>query len=252
MSSLGKIFLYAAVAGALAAVVGAWLLVSKYQTTKSNLDQVQQSVDVVKKEAAMAKAEKDAALKDKDAATKELEANKSNMDDMTAKLTAAEKAQGDLQASVKQANDALDKANQDLKHVTEVLGMSPDEAKVAIQKAQSEKAAAETEQKILADQLQAATKQVADMTDAINRTNDHGKMPPGISGRVTYVNRAWNFVVLDVGLANGVVPNGELIIYRGNNFLGKVKVTKVEPNDAVADILPSSKGDIQIGDYVLN
>ena len=77
-------------------------------------------------------------------------------------------------------------------------------------------------------------------------------MPPGISGRVTYVNRAWNFVVLDVGLSNGVVPNGELIVYRGNDFLGKVKVTKADPNDSVADILPSSKGDIQIGDYVLN
>ena len=75
---------------------------------------------------------------------------------------------------------------------------------------------------------------------------------PGVSGKVTFVDNTWNFVVLDVGLANGVVPNGELIVYRGRSFLGKVKVTKVDPNDAVAEILPDTKGVIQIGDSVLN
>jgi hypothetical protein len=77
-------------------------------------------------------------------------------------------------------------------------------------------------------------------------------MPPGISGKITFVNRAWNFVVLNVGLSNGVVPNGELIVYRGRNFLGKIKVTSAEDSTAVADILPDAKADIQVGDDVLN
>jgi hypothetical protein len=77
-------------------------------------------------------------------------------------------------------------------------------------------------------------------------------MPPGISGKVTFVNTTWNFVVLNVGLSNGVVPNGELIVYRGRDFLGKVKVTSAEDNTAVADILPGAKADIQVGDDVLN
>ena len=47
-------------------------------------------------------------------------------------------------------------------------------------------------------------------------------------------------------------PNGELIVYRGQNFLGKVRVTKADPNDSVAEILPDIKGDIQVGDDVLN
>jgi len=251
MSSLGKIFLYVALAGAAAAVFGAYLLVGKYHDTKSNLEQTQQVVETSKKAEAKAKAEKEAALKDKEAADTALTTAKSNLDEAKQKLDAAEKTEGDLQASVKEANDKAQKAADDLKHVQDVLGMSPDEAKTAIQKAKDEKAAAETEQKILADQLQAASKQVEDLKGAINREKT-GSMPPGISGRVTYVNRAWNFVVVDVGLANGVVPNGELIVYRGNSFLGKIKVTKVDPNDAVADILPNSKGDIQIGDYVLN
>ena len=111
--------------------------------------------------------------------------------------------------------------------------------------------AAQAEQKIIQDQLQASEQKVADLTDAINRVNDHSKMP-GISGKVTFVDHAWNFVILNVGLSAGVVPNGELIVYRGRDFLGKIRVTKVDPNDAVAEILPDVKGDIQVGDSVLN
>ena len=49
--------------------------------------------------------------------------------------------------------------------------------------------------------------------------------------------------MLNVGLSNGVVPNGELIVYReARNFLGKVKVTSAEDDaDSVADILPGRK-----------
>jgi cell shape-determining protein MreC len=92
---------------------------------------------------------------------------------------------------------------------------------------------------------------VKQLKDDINRAKV-GNIPPGISGKVTFVNRAWNFVVLNVGLSSGVVPNGELILYRGRNFLGKVKVTSAEDNTSVADILPNAKADIQIGDDVLN
>jgi hypothetical protein len=49
-----------------------------------------------------------------------------------------------------------------------------------------------------------------------------------------------------------VVPSGELVVYRGNEFLGKVKVTSAEDNTAVADILPGAKADIQVGDDVIN
>ena len=91
---------------------------------------------------------------------------------------------------------------------------------------------------------------MADLKAAINK--GPAGMPPGISGKVTFVNRAWNFVVLNVGLANGVVPNGELIVYRGRDFLGKIKVTSAESNSAVGDILPNAKADIQVGDDVLN
>ena len=250
MSSFGKILLYVAVAGAVAAGVGAYILISQYHETAANLVQVKESVEAVKKKESDAEKARDMALKQKEATDAALTEANGNLDDAKAKLDAATKAQDDVKAALATATANADKATQDLKHVNEVLGMSPEDAKAGMDKALADKTAAETEQKILADQLQATEAEVKKIKDQMNA--GPSKMAPGISGKVTFVNHAWNFVVLDVGLSNGLIPKGELIVYRGNRFMGKIKVTSVEETTAVADIMPDSKGDIQPGDSVLN
>ena len=66
------------------------------------------------------------------------------------------------------------------------------------------------------------------------------KMRNGLSGRVLAVNPAWNFVVLSLGDKNGVVNNAELLIKRGSQYIGKVRVTSVEPSTSIADIVANS------------
>jgi hypothetical protein len=105
--------------------------------------------------------------------------------------------------------------------------------------------------KIVQDLEQQDKQKIQDLMADINNENKKVE-PPGVSGKVTFVDRTWNFVVLDVGLDAGVVPNGELIVYRGKTFLGKIRVTRADPNDSVAEILPDIKGNIQVGDAVLN
>lgn len=251
MSSLGKIFLVIALVGGVVAGILGFLVVGKYNDTRTNLTQTEQDRDIAKKKVAQAEKDAEVATQAKEQATSELTEAKGKVEELNTQLNAAQKQQDDLKTAVQTANDATAKAKADLDAVTATLGMSPADAKAALKKAQDEKAAAESEQKILQDQYQAAQKQVADLKDAINRSKT-GDMKPGISGKVTFVNRTWNFVVLNVGLSDGVVPNGELIIYRGKNFLGKIRVTSAEANSAVADILPDAKADIQAGDDVLN
>jgi multidrug efflux pump subunit AcrA (membrane-fusion protein) len=239
-------------AGAVAAAVFGFLLIQKYQTSQVTLTQAQQSLTTEKKATVAANQKVDAANQARDQAQTELTEAKSKADDLDTKLAAAQKTQDDLNTQLTAAKTDADTAKKSLQHVTDVLGtMSPEDMKAALAKAQSDMAAAQSQQKILQDQLQASQKQIADLHDEINRKGP-GTMPPGISGKVTFVNRAWNFVVLNVGLSNGVVPNGELIVYRGRNFLGKVKVTSAEDSTSVADILPNAKADIQVGDDVLN
>ncbi len=101
------------------------------------------------------------------------------------------------------------------------------------------------------DNLDQANQKIKQLIVDINNSKNKF-IPPGVSGKVTFVDNTWNFVVLDVGLDAGVVPNGELIVYRGKKFLGKLRVTRADPNDSVAEILPDLKGNIQVGDAVLN
>lgn len=243
--------MYFALAGAVAALIGGYLLIQKFQTTQVSLTQSETSLTSQKKATAAEKDKADAATQAAQQANTELTESKSKVDDLTSKLATQQKAQDDLNTQLTAAKTDADTAKKSLQHITDVLGMSPEDMKAAVAKAQADLAAAQSQQKILQDQLQASQKQIADLHDAINRKGP-GTMPPGISGKVTFVNRAWNFVVLNVGLSNGVVPNGELIIYRGRNFLGKIKVTSAEDTTAVADILPNAKADIQVGDDVLN
>jgi myosin heavy subunit len=66
------------------------------------------------------------------------------------------------------------------------------------------------------------------------------KMRNGLEGRVLAVNPVWNFVVLSLGDKNGVVNNAELLVKRGTQFIGKVRVTSVEPSTSIADIVAHS------------
>ncbi len=80
------------------------------------------------------------------------------------------------------------------------------------------------------------------------------RMREGLEGRVLAVNPAWNFVVLSIGDRNGVVNNAELLLKRGTQYLGKVRITSVEPSTSIADIVANSMPSgvsVQPGDSVI-
>jgi NADH dehydrogenase/NADH:ubiquinone oxidoreductase subunit G len=62
----------------------------------------------------------------------------------------------------------------------------------------------------------------------------------GTEGRVLAVNPAWNFVVLNLGDRQNVSNNTELLVKRGTRYLGKVRITSVEPSTSIADIVANS------------
>jgi SMC interacting uncharacterized protein involved in chromosome segregation len=65
-------------------------------------------------------------------------------------------------------------------------------------------------------------------------------LKPGLEGRILAVNTSWNFVVLSLGDRNGVVNGAEMLIKRGAQLVGKVRITSVEPSTSIADIVPNS------------
>jgi uncharacterized protein (DUF3084 family) len=88
----------------------------------------------------------------------------------------------------------------------------------------------------LQDQNTGLTTQIAELQRKED-SRQKVQMRQGLTGTILAVNQAWNFVVLSMGDRQGVVPNAEMLVQRGNQYLGKVRVTSVEPSTSIADIL---------------
>jgi hypothetical protein len=74
----------------------------------------------------------------------------------------------------------------------------------------------------------------------------------GLKGKVVAVDPKWEFVILDIGSDQGVLERGEFLVNRGGKLVAKVRVTSVERNRSIANILPEWKQtDVIEGDQVL-
>jgi peptidoglycan hydrolase CwlO-like protein len=180
--------------------------------------------------------------------TNQLSEAKSRVDALTGELSKAQGRVTDLEQKVTQTEQKVTEAQTKLSDVQSRLGAES----AAAQEAQTKLTGLETEKKILADDLAGEKARVKELQSYIDRSQT-GEMPPGIVGKIVAINRNWNFVVLNVGMKQGVVENGEMIVYRNKVFVGKVRVVSTEANTAVADIIPASvQGQIQEGDEVMN
>jgi hypothetical protein len=77
---------------------------------------------------------------------------------------------------------------------------------------------------------------------------------PAIRGTVLAVNQVYNFVVLNLGGRQGVEPNTEMLVLRDGSFIGKIRVSSVEPATAIGDIISGSLArgvQVQPGDTVI-
>jgi len=112
---------------------------------------------------------------------------------------------------------------------------------------------AEREKNLLADKLQSVKERSAQLEDEKKRRAvAHGKV--GVRGTILAVNQAYNFVVLNLGGRNGVEPHSEMLIVRDGTFIGKIRISSVEPATAIGDIITSTLArgvQVQPGDIVI-
>ncbi len=241
---MGKILLFASFVFVVASGVLGFLNKTKLDATRESLtsseskaNQAQQSLAAAKKELAEAntasttvKAERDQALSQVSSLQSDVEKAKADVASLTTQKTAAESQAAQLQADNQAKQQEIDKLKNDSAN-PQPTGPSPDQI------------AKEKEQETLIAQLQQKVdNQTAELSKYRQADEDRkqGLMRPGTEGKVLAVNPAWNFVVLSLGDKNGVVNNAELLVKRGSQLIGKVRVTTVEPSTSVADIVSNS------------
>lgn len=201
--------------------------------TKKSLEETQATLKQKEEEVVNAKAAADKAKADLTKAMVDVEEKTKTLTDIQTQLDALRAEIGnikpsELAAKIKELTDAKNKADSDL----------------AEAKAIAESATARYNE---------LSTSVAQKDQTIKEYKDN-YVRQGLSGRVVAYNPGWNFVVLNIGDRQGLKAGVGMVVLRGGNMVGKVKVTSVEPSTAIADVLPGTiaRGDsVQPGDTVV-
>ena len=76
--------------------------------------------------------------------------------------------------------------------------------------------------------------------------------PPGVRGTVTHVGAESGMAQVNIGSDSGLSPGNDLIVFRGNEYVGDLTITTVEPKTAVGKFRPARRAaKIQKGDSVI-
>ena len=181
---------------------------------------------------------------------KSLEETKTSLVAMTSRATEQERRANGLQTTLDTTKRDLTTAQQNLA-AWNALSIPVEEVKRVIE---SEKryrqltAIQKEEQLVMLKENARLSNMIADLTN-----QDDIPVPmPGAKGTVVAVDPKWNFVVLDVGEKGGARQKGVFLVSRNGKLVGKVRVTNVQADRSIANVVPGWQLDeILEGDQVV-
>jgi uncharacterized phage infection (PIP) family protein YhgE len=217
-------------------------------------DEVNQTRQGLSTQLAEARQERDAAQARVKDLTVQLGQSQNQLSSISSKLTEVEKTLASQQEttaaqgkSLQEAYDRLNKASEErailadsLKEAQKQNELLNKSLVISQRNLENEKASAEVLSNKLRDLERIAP-------DAVRTAETDPIAPPGIAGTVTAVSG--NLASVNVGSAHGVKEGMRLIVYRGDQFVGHLKVEQVEVNEAAGMVINKRLDPIQ-GDRV--
>jgi hypothetical protein len=216
---------------------------TELQTTKDSLTASQQSEQKAKREAREATAAADKAKK-------ELDTAKIDLASASEKAVQQEKRANDLEASLNKTTQQRNDAQAELAR-WKAFEMTIEQIRAMIaenRKLVTERNAIGDENKILDRKLKAAESELAILKGDVKKV----ELPAGLKGKVVAVDPKYEFVVLDIGLDQGVKTRGEMLVNRSGKLVAKVRILTADTHRSVANVLPEWKqAEIMEGDVVI-
>ncbi len=176
------------------------------------------------------------AKKDRDAAVATADSERKRADDLNEKLTKAaqdrDEAQGELAAYKDSGLSAKQVAD---------LSRTLKDAQAAISAMNDEKVV-----------MTRTIERLRTRLDFFIGTNKPIELRADLRGKILVVDPKWDFVVLNVGEDQGVLVEGsELLVSRSGKLVAKVRVTSIQKDRCIANVMPGWKlGDLIEGDEV--
>jgi hypothetical protein len=229
-----------------------------------NFVKVKEQIEKLQTELASEKTAKEQAQAAQRKTQKDLDTTKAELtqtkETLASETAAKEKAVADAAAAVAKAESL----NANLKETLEKLGAA--QAELASYKASG----------MSPEQVANAAKQINQLQAAINTMQTENKLlgqkirtlnaelmvyrseepkiplPKGLKGEVVQVDPKWDFVVLNVGIEQGVLEHSELLVSRNGKLVGKIKVRSTDKNRSIANVMPGWKQtELMEGDEVI-
>ena len=217
---------------------------------RTNLKQQTDRADTVERSLAKTKTELKVATNDLAQTKTELASTKKDLATASAAAADLKKQATTLQSNLTKAEsdltDAkieLDKFHAAFPTPEQALSVSKD------MKALQERVdAVEDEKKVLHRQLV----RVQNELDVYQNPEKPVLLPSTLVGKIVVADPKWDFVVLNVGEDQGALENGEMLVNRDGRLVAKIKITSVQKDRCIANVLPGWKlGEVLEGDQVI-
>jgi hypothetical protein len=109
-------------------------------------------------------------------------------------------------------------------------------------------AVVEDEKRVLQRQLVRVNNEL----DVYRDPNRPVQLPATLIGKILVADPKWDFVILSVGADQGAIQRGEMLVNRDGKLVAKVRITSVQKDRCIANVLPGWKlGDVLEGDQVI-
>ncbi len=179
----------------------------------------------------------------------ELSDTKGERDKAVARADAQEKRAVELTDKLAKTTADLNTAQSSLAAYT-VIGLTPEQVLTlnkTLKDAQSEVAVVNDEKMVLLRNVSKLQTRLA----KYEGTNTFVMLRADLHGKIIVVDPKWDFVVLNIGEDQGVLPEGELLVSREGKLVAKVIVRTVEKDRSIANLVPGWKlGEMIEGDEV--
>lgn len=223
----------------------------KIVTITTERDDNKKRADDQTEAARLAKAEAKKFKGEFENASKELEEKTAALEDTAKKLAEQQKRANQASEGLTAVKGQLNEAQQELNRfkligltVEQILGLRDE-----LKKAGAERDTFVVENKILDRKLTAVE---TELKRYKGDREPEVPLPIGLKGKIVVVDPKWDFVVLDIGGKQGVLENGKMLVNRNGKLVATVKITRVEPNRSIANIIPDLKqSEVMEGDQVI-
>lgn len=210
---------------------------SARQSAESERDQTKATLDKTNAELNQTKQSLETANSQREKAVSEAAAQSRRVAQLTDELNETKKVRDDAQADLARYKNT---------------GRSPEQI-LALDKSLKDAKDAQAEAELL---IAAANKKIKkleiDLEPFIKGREPIVYLPAELKGKVVVSDPKWDFVVVNIGEDQGVLEKGELLVNRNGKLVAKVKVTSVQKDRAVANVMPGWKlGEPLEGDQVI-